>query len=108
MPMLLASAQQCGHSRHVGGVLLDDVQYGEYNTQRKGLKEKATVAAKYSWNNIEHRLNVWPEYLTRAATNRSPRFLSECGIFAGLLIGLINAMAVAGADHFSHSAQLQK
>ena len=83
-------------------------KFGEHNTRRRGLKEKATVAAKYSWNNIEHRLNVWPEYLTLAATNRSPRFLSECGIFAGLLIGLINAMAVAGADHFSHSAQLQK
>ena len=41
MPRLLASAQQCGHSRHVGGVLLDDVQcdhqYGECNTKRRGL-----------------------------------------------------------------------
>ena len=34
------------------GCFLDDVQcdhqYGECNTQRRGLKEKATVAAKYS------------------------------------------------------------
>ena len=49
MPRLLASAQQCGQSRHVGGVLLDDVQYGEYNTQRRGINKKDTVlAAKYS------------------------------------------------------------
>ena len=45
MPRLLAlaSAQQCGQNRHVGGVLLDDVQYGEYNTQRRGIKEMDKV-----------------------------------------------------------------
>ena len=116
MPRLLASAQQCGHSKHVGVVLLDDVQcdhqYGECNTQRRGLPKRESHSSRqvfYCQNIIGRRLHVfWPKYLTRAATNRSLRFLSECGIFARLLIGLINAMAVAGADHFSHSAQLQK
>ena len=84
-------------------------QYGEKKGFIREGHRSSILQVFYSRNIIEHRLHVfWPKYLTRAATNRSLRFLSECGIFARLLIGLINAMAVAGADHFSHSAQLQK